>query len=360
MMDAFSTSPQEPPSKEEELAEMEARAEEARQALSGMIFAALKMRGRKIRLPDRSLPLTIIAGFLGAGKTTLLNQLLVSPHGRRIAVLVNDFGRINIDAALVASKTDDMINLTNGCACCSVSSDLTNALIELAEREQPPEAIVLEASGIAEPNGIIHAALTNPAVRLEGSLVVVDAETLKELALDPLTRRLFHNQITAADLIVLSKVDLVDDARRAEARKWLLDNYPDKRVIEAVNGEIPAQVLLGIETKRDMQAEAPPPTDHAHDFESVSFTIKEPLDGERLHVFLETLPDALLRAKGVVNLAEAPSRRTIYQRVGKRWSYASEEPWGGESPHSSLVFIGPAGLLDKATLEAGLDACRVK
>lgn len=348
-----------PSASAENAAAMHSRALEARQGLSEMIFAALKMRGREQRAPDRSLPLTIIGGFLGSGKTTLLNHLLVSPHGRKLVVLVNDFGRINIDASLVASQTDDMIKLSNGCACCAVSAGLTNSLVEIADREEPPEAIVLEASGIADPNGIMQVALSNPAIRVDGNLVVVDAETLQDLAEDPLTGRLFHNQIAAADLVVLSKVDLLDESQRAEARQWLAANYPGKRVIEAVNGDVPPDLILGIDTRRDMQAGASAPTDHVHDFESVSFTIDEPLDGDRLHAFLAGLPEALLRAKGILNLAAEPARRTVYQRVGKRWSYSAAEPWGDERPHSSLVFIGPAGLLDESALEVGLDDCRV-
>lgn len=337
---------------------VEDRFNEAHQGIMGMLFAAYKMRGRKLRAPDRSLPLTIIGGFLGSGKTTLLNHLLASPHGRRLVVLVNDFGRINIDATLVASQTDDMINLTNGCACCAVSADLTNSLIEIAERHEPLDAIVLEASGVADPNGIIAAALTNPAIRLDGRVVVVDAETMHVLAEDSLTKRLFHNQISAADLIVLSKVDLIDDVQRAEKQEWLAEQYPDQRVIAAVKGDVPVDLVLGIDTKRDLQAEASEPTDHAHDFESVSFTIDEPLDGERLQAFFDALPASLLRAKGVLYLAEKPEHRTIYQRVGARWSYTTAEPWGDEPPHSSLVFISPAGVLDEPTLEARLLACQ--
>ena len=337
---------------------MQARALEARQGINEIIFAALKMKGRNLHARSRSLPLTIIGGFLGSGKTTLLNHLLVSPHGRRLVVLVNDFGRINIDAALVGSKTDDMISLTNGCACCVVSAGLTNNLLEITEREEPPDAIVLEASGVADPNGIIMAALTNPAIRLDGSVVVVDAETLQDLAEDPLTKRLFHNQVSAADLVVLSKVDLLDEPGRAAARDWITANYPNKPLMEAVNGDVPVDAILGIDSKRDLQAGAPSPTDHSHDFESVSFTVDEPLDGDRLQAFFDALPGSLLRAKGVLNLAEKPERRTIYQRVGKRWSYTTAEPWGDETPHSSLVFIGPSGRLDQAALEAGLDACR--
>jgi G3E family GTPase len=339
---------------------VEDRFNEAHQGIMGMLFAAYKMRGRKPRNRERSLPLTIIGGFLGSGKTSLLNHLLVSPHGLRLVVLVNDFGKVNIDAELVASQTDDMINLTNGCACCAVSADLTNNLIELAEREDQPDAIVLEASGVADPNGIAQIALSNPAIRLDGGLVVVDAETMRVLAEDTLTSRLFHNQILAADLIVLSKVDLLDDTQRAEAREWLSAYYPNRRMIEAVHGDVPVQLLLGIDTKRDMQTEAPESTDHAHDFESMSFTIDEPLDGNRLHAFFDTLPESLLRAKGILHLADEPARRTIYQRVGKRWSYTPAEPWSDENPHSSLVFIGPAGQLDQFTLEADLDACRAE
>jgi len=338
---------------------VEDRFNEAHQGIMGMLFAAYKMRGRKLCAPDGSLPLTIIGGFLGSGKTTLLNHLLVSPHGRHLVVLVNDFGRINIDAALVASQTDDMISLTNGCACCAVSANLTNTLIEIAERADPPDAIVLEASGVADPNGIVTAALTNPAIRLDGNIVVVDAETMQELAVDSFTSRLFHHQISAADLIVLSKVDLINDAQRAQTQDWLAEHYPEQHVIAAVNGDVPVELVLGIDTKRDPQAEASEPTDHVHDFESVSITIDEPLDGDRLQAVFDALPESLLRAKGVLNLVEEPKCRTIYQRVGARWRYTTGEPWDDVQPHSSLVFIGPVGLLDRPTLETRLHTCQV-
>ncbi|AOS97581.1 putative GTP-binding protein YjiA [Microbulbifer aggregans] len=337
--------------------DVEDRFNEAHRGIMGLLFAAYQLRGRKLRAAEGSLPLTIIGGFLGSGKTTLLNHLLRSPHGRRLAVLVNDFGRINIDAALVASQTADMIQLTNGCACCAVSADLTNSLIEIAERDDPPDAIVLEASGIADPNGIVQVALSNPAIRLDGSLVVVDAETLQDLAASPLTGRLFRNQISAADLIVLSKVDLADDLQRSSAHHWLTAHYPGKRVIEAVRGDVQTNIVLGIETTRDPKAATTQSTDHVHDFESLSFTINAPLNRERLQAFFDALPTSVLRAKGVLNLTEAPSHRTIYQRVGQRWSYTEAEPWNDERPHSSLVLIGPAGALDQATLEEKLDAC---
>src|SRR5665213_3036640 len=127
-----------------------AAASAAWQMLGGILEAARIVPSVQRAAPG-SLPLTVIGGFLGAGKTTLLTHLLRGDHGRRIAVLVNDFGAINIDAELVRSRTADTISLANGCACCSVAGDLTRALVALAQREDPPDAIVLEASGLADP-----------------------------------------------------------------------------------------------------------------------------------------------------------------------------------------------------------------
>lgn len=335
-----------------------ARFEEAHQGIMGMLVAAYRMRGRKLRAEKASLPLTIISGFLGSGKTTLLNHLLMEPHGRRLAVLVNDFGRINIDAGLVASQTEDLISLKNGCACCAVGADLTDALIDISERDEFPDAIVLEASGIADTHGIVQIALTNPAIRVEGIVTVVDAETLRELAVDPQIGRVFRNQITAADLIALSKLDLLDEAKQEAAKQWLADQFPDKPVVEAVEGEIPVEVVLGIGASHESERETHGRDHHHHhDFESVSITIDDPLDGERLRALLDDLPQSLWRAKGFLNLQEEPDRRTIYQRAGKRWSLSAAEPWGDEKPHSSLVFIGPSGSLDASQLEADLDHC---
>jgi G3E family GTPase len=341
----------------DEAADMLAAALDARQSLMGLMFAARKMP-QDLRAADRSLPLTIIGGFLGAGKTTVLNQLLVKPHGRRLVVLVNDFGNINIDAALVSSRTEDVIGLTNGCACCNVSGDLTRALIDIAQQDEAPDAIVLEASGLAELGGIAQIALMNPTIRVDGMVSLVDAVTMQEQAKDPLTKALFRNQLAAADLLVLSKVDLLDETEKKQARDWLATEFPDKPVLEALNGDVPEQAILGIDSKRDLRAETQESHDHEHQFDSLSFTVREALDRERLHALFESLPRSLLRAKGVLNLAEEPERPTIYQRVGARWSYTTAEPWGKKPPHSSIVLIGPAKSLDQGSIQACLGACR--
>ncbi|MBQ4891401.1 GTP-binding protein [Shewanella sp. MMG014] len=338
---------------------VEERFNEAHQGMMGMLMTAYKVRKQISTASENTLPLTIIGGFLGSGKTTLLNKLLTAPHGKRLVVLVNDFGKVNIDAELIASQTDDMINLSNGCACCSVSADLTDSLIKLSERDELPEAIVLEASGVADPHGIVQVANAIPAIRLDGGLAVVDVETLFTLAQDKLTGRLFHNQISAADLIVLTKVDLVDEHQCAIARQWLKDNYPTKKVVEALDGNVPPEIILGIETTLPDDYESPESTDHKHDFASVSFTFEQPISESKIRTLLAELSESLLRVKCVLNLDSEPSSKTIYQRVGQRDTYRTSEPWKDEKRHSSLVFIGPKGTLNKEQLETALINCLV-
>ncbi|WP_299482195.1 GTP-binding protein [uncultured Roseibium sp.] len=332
---------------------------EQRQTMAGLIFAAMSMP-RTLAAPERSLPLTIIGGFLGAGKTTLLNRLLSDPGGRRLVVLVNDFGKINIDAALIADQTDDTINLTNGCACCAVSSDLSKSLVEITQRDDRPDAVILETSGVADPGAIGQIALANGSIRLDGILTVVDAETLPDRAADPVTRHLFNDQMSSADMILLSKTDLVDHTGRAAAQDWLERQFPKKTVLKSVEGSVPTEVVLGIGAEHDIVNAT---IDHGsqgtigHGFESVSIEIGEPLDEAAVRAFLSDLPDNIMRAKGFVSLAQAPDRRTIFQRVGRRWSLAQDNMWPKEERRTSLVFIGPHGALDRDRLLAELKDC---
>ena len=320
------------------------------QMLAGLLEAARVMPAR-LRAPDGSLPLTILSGFLGAGKTTLLNRLLAAPGGRRIAVLVNDFGRINIDASLIRSRTDDMISLTNGCACCTVSTDLTRTLIELAGREERPDALVLEASGLADPRGIAQVALTNPALRLDGVVTLVDAAGYAEARQSEAAAGTIDHQVDAADLIVLTKTDEASAAQADAVRALLRAQRPDTPVAVSVHGDLPAEVLLGVNTARDPRLEAPAPWQHGAGFESWSLRSEAPLDAECLRAFLADLSPALLRAKGVLHLAGDPARRHVYQRVGRRSHLMPGEAWGDETPASSLVLIGPKGCVDGPALQ---------
>ena len=158
------------------------------------------------------IPLTVVGGFLGAGKTTVVNRILGGVTGIRAAVLVNDFGSVNIDAALIAAHRGETIALTNGCVCCSIGGDLTEALIRVMSGTPAPEWIVIEASGVSDPWRIAQVGLVDPGLELDGVIVLVDAAAFREHAADPLLRDTLLGQLAAADVLVINKRDLVSDA----------------------------------------------------------------------------------------------------------------------------------------------------
>lgn len=325
-----------------------ARADETWRMLAGIIEAT-RVIPPLLRAPAGSLPLTVIGGFLGAGKTTLLNRLLAGSHGVRLAVLVNDFGRINIDARLVASRTADTIDLANGCACCSVAGELTRRLVELAQRPDPPHAIVIETSGTADPRGVAQVALANPALRLDGMVTLVDAETLFEHARHREHGALFAAQVKAADVILLTKTDLVDASWSEAARVWLASHAPGVPIVTAIQGEVPAEIVLGPHGTGDRSGDSF--ERHEDRFRSWSATARVALDRERFLNMMEDVGARTLRSKGVLWLSDAPGCRTIYQRVGARSSLVPGEPWqANEMRGSSVVVIGPASLALDFTL----------
>lgn len=319
------------------------------QMLSGLLQAA-RIVPETLPVPDGSVPLTILSGFLGAGKTTLLNRLLADPGGRRIAVLVNDFGRINIDAALIASRTEDMISLSNGCACCTVAGDLTRSLIDLVSRSQPPEAIILEASGLADPRGIAQVALSNQALRLDGVITLVDALHFSDARRAPELAGPIHLQLDAADLLVLTKTDEADAEQRRTTHLLLQQHYPDKPVLESVHGRLPVDMVLGVRTGRDPRDAGPVSWDHAEGFQSCSLESDSPLDPQGLRAFLAQLAPQLLRAKGVLHL-QGHERRFVYHQVGTRTSLVPDEQGVEAAGDSRLVLIGLKGRFDAQPLQ---------
>jgi G3E family GTPase len=330
-------------------------ADEAWQMLAGFLQAS-RVIPETQRAAAGSLPLTVISGFLGAGKTTLVNRLLSEPHGLKLAVLVNDFGRINIDASLIRSRTEAAIELTNGCACCSVAGDLARSIVELAQREQLPDAIVIEASGLADPRGIVQVALANPALRLDGIVALVDAETLIERAADSDCAPTLLAQIEASDVVVLNKRDLVSDEHARACREWLEARGCGRPVIEAAQADVPHSIVLGIASERTF---APGQVDarHADGFDSMSLALDAPLDRQRVRELLGALPPDVLRAKGILWLADDAEQQTVYQRVGRRWGWAPEGPWRSEPRLSRLVLIGRRGTLDRDDFTRRLRAC---
>ena len=185
-------------------------------------------------------PLTVIGGFLGAGKTTLLNRLLANASGRT-AVLVNDFGAVNVDAGLIADHDGKTLRLTNGCVCCSLADGFLDTLMRVLA--EPFDHIVVEASGVGDPWSIAEIALVEPDLWLGAVVVLGDAERLTGQLRDARIGDTVRRQIEAADILVLNKVDLVDAATRAEARSALVSIRPAARIVETVSARVPPDIM---------------------------------------------------------------------------------------------------------------------
>ena len=219
--------------------------------------------------PTPAVPLTILTGFLGAGQTTLLNRLLSGDPGLRVAVLLTDFGIINIDAALVVGVTGDVISLANGCICCSLRDDLVEAVIQTIARPERPEYILLEASGVADPAGItlaFHTPRLRDRIRLDSGNCVMDAEQIFAYPNNPELMDLQLRQIAFADMVILNKVDLVGPEQVGRIHRLIDDHFNNIRLVEASYCDVPYEILLGVgrfdpATLAEAQAHHP----HRHD-----------------------------------------------------------------------------------------------
>jgi G3E family GTPase len=332
------------------------------------------------RSGTHAIPLTVLTGFLGAGKTTLLNRILTGDHGLRVAVLVNDFGSINIDADLVVGveSDGDIISLANGCVCCNVRDDLVTAVTQVMTRPEQPEYILLEASGVAEPSGI---ALTfmdegmQGRIRLDSILCVVDAE---QVFAAPEMMELKLRQVAFADMLILNKVDLVTREEIEQIKAWLDDRFHRYRLVEASGGNVPLEILLSVGRFDPSRLDGPPSPDHApgcddpdcghhihgdrHEhsqiFRTWSYQTDQPLSVEMLRESARKLPASVYRCKGVIHTTEEPGRRVILQVVGKRVDIAAGDDWNGRAPRTRIVVIGADDGMDEAALGEIFDGCR--
>ena len=306
---------------------------------------------------DAAAPLTLVTGFLGAGKTTLVNRVLESRPAEPVAVLVNDFGSINIDGALIATRSDNMLTLENGCICCSLRDDLVASVTQLLDRPDAPRRVLLEASGVADP-GPIAATFLAPAfrhrLRLDGVVCVVDAEqAFDRPELEPLQLR----QVGYSDLVLLNKADLVEPARLEAVRDRIRSEFHGARIVAAAHCQVPAEVLFsGGSVPRaaaGTDSEAMPPDNGG--FESWSIRRDAAFSADGLHELGCELPYWVYRAKGVVRLAgrrNQPDRRGVLQVVGRRTDIHAGREWQSADGLSSLVFIGSAAEFDSAVLES--------
>lgn len=288
-------------------------------------------------------PFTVIGGYLGAGKTTLLNHLLANSEGLRIAVLVNDFGSVNIDADLIRSHEGETIDLANGCMCCSLINGFAAAISGIRDRAGEFDRVVIEASGVADPATIARYGQMY-RFPLDGAIVVADAEGVRSLSENKYVGDLVLRQFRQADLIILNKIDLVTATRLADLRDWFAGIAPGIPLIETVNARVATDILFGLHPVT-LTLSSTFSEDHADLFETRTIERSERFTREEIDRFAAGLGQDIYRAKGFVYLAEDPDRRYIFQRVGSRHTLTREEEWGEETPRTRIVVIGGRGAI---------------
>ena len=317
-----------------------------------------------IAVPGRDpIPVTLLTGFLGAGKTTLLNRILVGDHGLRVGVLVNDFGAVNIDAALVESVEDNVYSLANGCVCCEIRDDLVESLEQLVSRTDELDHIILEASGVADPAGIVMTFLDaryEQLLRIDSVTCVVDAEGIFAQDHDEKLTMLKLRQIGFADLVVLNKTDLVGPDHLEVIRDWIGLHFQRIRIVEAVQGGVPLEVLLAVGRFDPAKAAELGRGDADHRvggaFDRWSFRTHQPFSHGALEQMIRrNLPASVYRCKGIIFTDDDPDRPRALQVVGRRTQLVELDRRPGRGGPSDIVAIGQG--IDPDELDDLFNSC---
>jgi G3E family GTPase len=312
----------------------------------------------------KPVPVIVIGGFLGAGKTTLLNYILSEQHGVKVGVLVNDFGAINIDAKLVIGVDGDTVSLANGCVCCSIRDDLIPACMSLMQRSNPPELLIVETSGVSEPQQVANTFML-PEIEtimfLDSILTVVDAEQFPAILQSEMAS-LARLQIQDADMLILNKVDLVDAKALDTTRALVQRIAPGTRILEATVGKVSLNLITGmglhrLSKKNEPSAHYKLSHQHEHPFSTWHWTSDMPLSLPKLRSLIEKLPETIYRLKGIVYLEEMPSHQVEIQTVGKRFNMGDTELWGDKLRRSEIVIIASKNGIDQDTLQRAFDDC---
>lgn len=320
------------------------------------------------------LPVITIGGFLGAGKTTLVNYLLSNSNGQRFAVFVNDFGAINIDLDRINSRSVDRISFKNGCVCCSLNDDLVARVASFARSPEPPDTIVIEASGVADPRAIdksISMLETAGLARLDARIHVLDADNFERYEFDE--SELIIDQAAAADFVLVNKVDLADDQALFRLRRILEESAPQSRIVETSQCKVPAELmtpelltqnaLIRNSRKGELPGKAIATDDtHSTHYTHWSFQSTEPLDKAKFEKFVALLGKHCLRAKGNIRFADQPATEYSFDLVGNRASVERRVPDRdtAKPDETVLVAIGRTNEISKIELTQAINRTVIK
>jgi cobalamin biosynthesis protein CobW len=335
-------------------------------------------------------PVTVVTGFLGSGKTTLIQHLITNANGKKLAVLVNEFGSEGVDGEILKSCADancpeeNIVELANGCICCTVADDFIPAMEQLLARRVKPDHILIETSGLALPKPLLKA-FDWPEIRsritVDGVIVLADAEAVAagRFAPDPDAveaqratddnldhetplSEVFEDQIACADIVLLTKADLAGTVGLEAAKAAIAAEMPRPvPMLPVVDGAVDLRVILGLEAAAEDDLAARPShhdgeDEHEHnDFASVVIDLPEVADIDALIASVQRLAHEqnVLRAKGYIAVKGKPMR-LLLQSVGERVRHQFDQPWGARPRQSKLVVIGEHGNIDEAAIRAGL------
>ena len=315
-------------------------------------------------------PVTVLTGYLGAGKTTLLNRILSENHGRKFAVVINEFGELGVDNDLVVDTDEEVFEMNNGCICCTVRGDLIRIIGGLMRRRDRFDGIIVETTGLADPAPVAQTFFADEdvkrATKLDAIVTVVDAKHLPERLKDSPEA---EEQIAFADIVVLNKMDLVTEAEAAEVERRIRTINPYAEIRRSTKSDVPIEAVVGRDAfnlARILEREPEflsGEDEHEHDSEviSVSFEVSRPIDPERFNAWITQLlaqkGQDLLRTKGILHY-QGDDRRFAFQAVHMIADGDFIGPWREGDPRKSrIVFIGRD--LNRPQLRRGFEACQV-